>query len=534
MEKMIVKPGKTKNHIIVTNPEQVVDPHYLLGAVKMYNTDNDWRVERNYINYYQLGLRNLIPQLIWKSIEPLAKAVAVAKLDPDLEEGLFDYQKLDVHRGMVQKQYMNANPMGYGKTVETVATLRSLGVKNTLVLAPKPVLLQWQKEFMEWWSNRDTSVRCPNIRVLHAGEAVPSVQECSESIIITNYESLQNKDRLQTFQSLNWDCLVLDESHRIKNGKKSMKKKGSQVWQNVTTLQAKRKMWLTGTPILSYVDDLWAQLWALDPLYVGNSYWNFVHFFCTVRDGHFGKEIGGLSRDPEKVRLLNWLVDLATIRHKDLKLTPGKNIHIIPLRMDDKQRKYYATARELVFENLPEELTISNAMTHLLRLRQLTSCPEQFFEDSSNIKFDWIENVLTDNPDIKLVVFSEWSTPLVHLAKRLGKQMVLYHGKQSEEQNEKAKQMFISNSNTRVIGGTIGSMGTGVDELQKGSNKVVFLDRNWSPEINKQAMDRLDRIGQKEVVDVYFLEAKGSMDKHVARINLTKAEDIKLALQEEL
>lgn len=522
--KMTIKPGKTKNHMLVTNPEQVVDPTYLLGAVKVPGTDNTWRVEHTYVNYHQLGLGDLIPQVV--------KSETLKPIDPDLEKDLLDYQKSDVYRGMTQKSIMNANPMGYGKTVETVATLRSIGVKNALIIVPKPVILQWEKELKKWWQDRPSTTTCPEVIVLYAGDKVPSVQTCSESIIITNYESLQNKERLATFSNVNWDSMVLDESHRIKNRKAAR-------WKAVTAVPAKRKIWLTGTPILRYIDDLWSQLWALDPKYVGNSYWNFVNLFCDVRDGHFGKEITGLSKDPEKVCLLNWLVGLVTIRHNDLKLTPGKREHIISLKMDDKQRKYYKDARTLVFENFPENLTIANAMMHVLRLRQLTSCPEQFYPDSTNVKFDWIEDILTDNPDMKLVIFSEWSTPLTHLAKRLnvGKnynQMVLYHGKQTDEQNEEAKYSFIHNKATRVIGGTIGAMGTGVDALQQGGNTVIFLDRNWSPEINKQAMDRLDRIGQTKVVDVYFLEAKGSMDRHVARINLTKAEDIKTALQEEL
>ncbi len=60
----------------------------------------------------------------------------------------------------------------------------------------------------------------------------------------------------------------------------------------------------------------------------------------------------------------------------------------------------------------------------------------------------------------------------------------------------------------------------------------VFMDVDWSPEINAQAEDRLNRIGQKELVHCYYLECQGTVDKHVQKINLSKAEDIRKVLTE--
>jgi len=518
---MKIESSKQANYLLVTDP--CVAPKYLLGATRVKKT-NTYRVEENLINLHQLGLS-------------LPKSLRVPVDDDDvfLESTLFSYQKEDILRKIGQKSILNANPMGYGKTVETVVTLRERGVRNALILAPKAVLLQWKNELEKWWEpyyQSQTTFGRPKIQVLSSGDEYKPTRD---SIVITNYDALLNTQRLIRLKMFSWDALVLDESHRIKNRK-------SKTWAAVTSISAKYKMALTGTPILRKIDDLWAQLYALDWRYSGNSYWNFLEFFCTVQDGHFGgKEVGGLSKDPEKVRLLNWLIEQIAIRQPDLKLTPGKRSSVVDLKMSSSQKGAYKEARDLAFDTLPEELTITNAMSHLLRLRQLTSCPEQFYPNIDNVKFDWIQTILEDNPTLKIVLLSTWATPLKTLASKLnvfpfdeGGFMQLYTGSMSIEEREASKQRFIEDPSVRILGGTIGALGTGVDGLQKATNTVVFLDRDWSPEINAQAEDRLNRFGQIDAVNVYYLECVGTMDLHVARINLTKAEDIRKALKEEL
>ena len=86
---------------------------------------------------------------------------------------------------------------------------------------------------------------------------------------------------------------------------------------------------------------------------------------------------------------------------------------------------------------------------------------------------------------------------------------------------------------SQVLIGTIGAMGQGYDGLQEVSHTLIFVDRDWSPEILKQAEDRLNRMGQKKMVNIYYLECQGSFDQHVGRINFNKADDIRRALNDE-
>ena len=98
----------------------------------------------------------------------------------------------------------------------------------------------------------------------------------------------------------------------------------------------------------------------------------------------------------------------------------------------------------------------------------------------------------------------------------------------SGKERLKAKEQFVQHSAAcRVLIGTIGAMGTGVDELQYVCSNVVFLDRDWTPGINEQAEDRVNRSGAKNgMTNIWILNAEKSIDEHVEDIQGKKAEDI--------
>jgi SNF2 family DNA or RNA helicase len=467
-------------------------------------------VEANYVNHKLLGVN-------FEIRKPINLPTGNIETDPTLKN-LFEYQKQDVLRMVSQREIFNANRMGYGKTVETIGALKLLKYRKILVVAPKSVLLQWKNEFAQWWPEATTTTSRPRRDDLQDSVNVLGY--------ITNFESFQNRQTIELCKSISWDAVVIDESHKIKNRK-------SKRWQHMIEIPGTHRILLSGTPILRRVDDLWAQLFWLNWRFSGISYWNFVDYFCETRDGPFGKEIGALTKDETKVSILNDLVNTVCVRNDDLNLTKGKHIHTVTLEMEPSQQKLYKQAKDLVFNELPEKLTIATGMTHMLRLRQLTSSPEQFEPTSTNAKFDWIEDTLEGNPTTKFVIFSNWATTLKRLQTRLGSKAALWIGNISPGEREYVKDRFVNDPSCQVLLGTIAAIGTGVDGLQHGSSTAIFIDKDWSPEINAQAEDRLNRLGQKQSVQIYYLECRSTMDKYVSKLNLSKAEDIRKALMDE-
>ena len=253
-------------------PEDDVDVNMLLG-VRQKKDDRWLQVENNVVNRIVLGLYK--PPTI----------------NPGLQhaEGLKEYQRHDVAKMISGTSILNANPMGLGKTVEAIIAMRELGVQNALIIVPKSILLQWQDQIAYWWPQMHDRVN-----------VLPSTYP-RNCIALINYEKLLNQQTLTKLKGFKWDVIICDEAHRIKNHK-------SKRTMAVKSIPSTYRWALTGTPILNKPDDLWSLLHFLDQQYSGNSYWNFVNYFCEIEEGFWGRKILGLTDDPAKVAVLNHML----------------------------------------------------------------------------------------------------------------------------------------------------------------------------------------------------------------------------------
>lgn len=498
---------------VARSPE--VDESLLINA-KVDKQNKNWLIVENcLINGIVLGFPNKYTlDYYLKGVEP--------KQDLIHPYGLKDYQVDDVKKMSSVKNVANFNRMGYGKTVEASRAMRELQLQTVLVVAPKSVLLQWKDQLEYWYPECKGKVQ-----LFENGKVAPK----KGMITITNYETFVSETKLQQFKSFTWDLIICDEAHKIKNHK-------SKRTIAVKSIPATRHWAMTGTPILRLVDDLFSILQFMNPMYVTQSYWNFVYYFCEVKDGFFGQEIKGITQDKRKQKILNDLLQLISIRRSDLKLTPGKTIEYVNLKMGKEQTKLYRDAKNLVLDELPEGMTISNGAVLVTRLMQITSCCQGMIENKKGLhgaKFDWILETIENNPGEQFVIFSKFAETCKKLQKFLQHNKItssLYIGEMDTQQRFDAKDSFVKKQSTCLIG-TIGALGEGVDGLQDAAHNVIFIDKDFSPEINNQAEDRLNRLGQKYNVNVYYLNCYKTYDHHVDKVNLKKSDDIRKALKED-
>lgn len=442
--------------------------------------------------------------------------------EEDLNPKLRDYQRKDVLQMLQLQNVLNRNKPGYGKTFEAIEYCRLKGFKKILVICPKSVVYQWKQQFIQWWPNVEHMVYIGGMG------SDPGVH-------ITNYEQLtprnvaprgSRKKILQPTQPwLNckkqlWDIIILDESHRIKNTT-------SQITVALKDLPCRHRMCLTGTPILGHPDDLWSQLHFLDPRWSGGNYWAFVERFCEMEDSHWGKKPCGLTPSENSQALLAKVLATISVGGENHKVTEGKNFIPIKLPMDVAQRNLYKDIVNLSLDNLQEAgITVKNAMDQIIKQQQVTTNCGMFPQCKHNPKFEWIRDWLEDNEGETLVVFSKFATTAKALQKYLNKG-VLYIGEMSGTDRLKAKNQFVQHpAETRLIIGTIGALGTGVDGLQQVCRNVVFLDRDWTPGINEQAEDRVNRSGQVGMTNIWILHMEKSIDEYVDQIQGKKAQDI--------
>lgn len=472
-------------------------PKQLLGCRQRKN-DPWYIVENNLVNRIVLSVNPIVPTITVQSI---------------LSDRLKEYQLVDVQKMLSHQHILNANPMGLGKTIEAIKYIECLDAKSVLVVTPKIIRWQWVAQLKKW-ANIDAEVYEHQKRVA-AGK-----------VWIINYDKLRNESVRTLFKSFQWDVLILDEAHKIKNRK-------SQQTLAVKDLPARHRVALTGTPILRYVDDLWSILNFLDQSYSGISYWNFVNYFCVQKETPWGNKIVGLTEDPFRLKVLNKLLKEISIRNDSIEVAHGKYKENVRLPMDKKQRDLYKKEKALLLDELPNNCTIANGAVLTTRLRQTTSWPGLFLENVAGPKFEWILELCLNNPTEKIVVFSVFEKTVTGLATYLKDndvEALTITGQNASKVNELNKQAFLKEDKYQVLAGTIGAMGQGYDGLQNVSHTLVFIDREWSPEIMAQAEDRLHRMGQDNLVNIYYLECQGSFDQYVGKINYNKAEDIRRAL----
>lgn len=452
----------------------------------------------------------------------------ICDLNTEMNKNAREYQKRDIEHILESKFALNRNKPGYGKTFESIEWCRLKGLKRILVLCPKSVVAQWRDQFALWWPEVE-----PYITIWGEGP------EGGERVIyITNYEQLtprniaprgyRRKELVypqvwQRCKQWSWDVIICDESHRIKSPQ-------AQITIAVKQLPSQRRLALTGTPILGKPDDLWSQLHFLDERLSGKSYWAFVNRFCEIEEDNFGRRPVGLTQSDSAKELLAKALAAISVGGDNQNVTEGKNYITIKVPMDVAQKRLYQSVVNLALDELEEQgITIKSAMDQIVKQQQITTNCCKFKGCKVNPKFEWLRDWLEDNPDEKVVVYSKFAETAKALQEYLEKKKIpssLYIGEMSGKERTASKDKFVQLRMQRVLIGTIGALGTGVDGLQHVCRNVVFLDRDYTPGLNEQAEDRVNRSGQTGMTNIWILHARNSIDTHVEGIQSKKAKDI--------
>ena len=146
------------------------------------------------------------------------------------EAGLWEHQKhfvklaFDAHRGPHGARFVLADQVGLGKTVQLAlaAQLMALvGERPVLVLAPKPLLRQWQDEL-------DTLLGVPSAvwdgrqwvderGVEHPGAGEESIRRCPRRFgIVSTGLITRGSAAAERLADLRFECVIVDEAHRAR------------------------------------------------------------------------------------------------------------------------------------------------------------------------------------------------------------------------------------------------------------------------------------------------------------------------------
>ncbi|MCU9816508.1 SWF/SNF helicase family protein [Paraclostridium sp. AKS73] len=119
----------------------------------------------------------------------------------------------------------------------------------------------------------------------------------------------------------------------------------------------------------------------------------------------------------------------------------------------------------------------------------------------------------------KILVFSQFTSVLKNLAYILDKENIEYNyldGQTKAKDRIELVNDFNENNNKKVFLISLKAGGTGLNLTS--ANKVIHFDPWWNVSVENQASDRAHRLGQKQVVEVIKLIAKGTIEEKIIKL----------------
>ncbi len=381
-----------------------------------------------------------------------------------------------------------ADEMGLGKTMQTITAIRLLlrsgQARRIVLICPKPLIPNWQREFKTW------AEELPVVTVEGNGQrrrmlwTMPGIP-----ILIANYESMtRDIAEIPEDEQPKFDLLVLDEAQRVKN-------RDSRTAEAARSIKRRRSWALTGTPIENRPEELGALFEFLEVIPKGG---------CP--------DLRQLQKLAKKYILR---------RTKDLvmKDMPPRIDRDAELELTDAQEYAYRTAEKegiIQLNELGDTITVQHVFELVLRLKQIANF-DPFTGESAKL-----ERLLADMEEIgasggKAILFSQWTKTIDWLAPKLKEfNPLIYHGGVPTKQREPILAKFKEDPNAHIL---LMSYGTGAVGLNLQFAGYVFLfDRWWNPAIEDQAINRAHRIGVKNPVIVTRFISKNTIEERIDRV----------------
>ncbi|QLG70635.1 hypothetical protein HG535_0A05760 [Zygotorulaspora mrakii] len=468
--------------------------------------------------------------------------------------------------------------MGLGKTLQTICIiasdqyLRSEDYKKTksvetrplpsLIICPPSLTGHWENEFEVYASFLDV--------VVYAGgpsTRIPLREKLAGAdIIVTSYDVARND--LEIFKQYDYNYCVLDEGHIIKNAQSKLAKAVKQI-------NANHRLILTGTPIQNNVVELWSLFDFLMPGFLGTEKMFQERFAKPIAASRNSKtssreqEAGVLALEALHKQVLPFM--LRRLKEDVLSDLPPKIIQDYFCELSDLQKQLYKDfskkqknvvekdidstsdldSKQHIFQALqymrklcnhpalvlsPDHPQLKQVQEYLkqthLNLHDIVNAPKLLalknllFEcgigerdmerkQSAN-QFPSSENVISQH---RALIFCQLKDMLdmveTDLFKKYMPSVTYMRLDGSVEPRDRQNVVKKFNEDPSIdcllLTTKVGGLGLNLT----GADTVIFIEHDWNPMNDLQAMDRAHRLGQKRVVNVYRIVTKGTLEEKI-------------------
>lgn len=407
-----------------------------------------------------------------------------------------------------------ADDMGLGKTIQVITYLLSMKEekRTSLIVCPASLVFNWEQELQRFAPELKVLVLAGGTKTRQ--EAFSNMNQCD--VVITSYDLL--KRDIDEYESMQFHTEIIDEAQYIKN-------QNTQVAKAVKLIHAKVRFALTGTPVENRLSELWSIFDYLMPglLY---HYSKFKEDFeVPIVNNHDEKTILQLQRMVRPFILRRLKKDVL----KDL---PDKLEEVVYARAESEQWKLYqahtAALKDSITAKSDSEVKTNKLqiLAALTRLRQICCDPTLVYEDYKaacaklEVCMEIVENAVASGH--KLLIFSQFATMLERISAVLNKKKISHFtltGSTSKTARADMVERFQSDD-TKVFLISLKAGGTGLNLTA--ADIVIHFDPWWNMAAQNQATDRVHRIGQKNVVTVYKLIMKDSIEEKIIKLQENK------------
>lgn len=414
-----------------------------------------------------------------------------------------------------------------GKTLTTICLLQAWQARMNLIICPKSVTGVWRREFGKHCGVSHQVVILEGsskqkAAMLEQGKL--KARSYGLNAFVINYESSWREFIGEALQSTMWDCVVCDESHRIKE----MSSNQSKFAATLSTV-SHRRLALTGTvmPRGAPIEVL-GQYRFLEPALFGTKKSSFQDKFCNM-SSKIPNKVDSYKNQEEFTETFSKIA--FRIKSADVLTLPDIQQITIPVTLESKTRNYYEKMKkECIVELESGAVTAKNAAIKVMRLHQI-ACGHSKTEEGEIVRLgtekqevllDMIEDIAENEPVVVFCKFIEDLRQIESVAKKLGR----VYGEISGSRKDLTPNATMP-ENIQVMGVQVKAGGTGLD-LTRARYAFWFSACDTWGDFD-QANARIHRPGQTRPVVIYHLAATATVDIKIYR-SLRNQQDIGLEL----
>lgn len=411
-----------------------------------------------------------------------------------------------------------ADEMGLGKTHQAMALLSAILIENPnahfLVVCPTTVIDHWFDKICQYAASLKPIIYHGNKRFLLKQDL-----GVDKHTLLTSYGVLLRD--IHDLAKNEWDVVILDEAHFVKNSKTA-------THGAVAQLNAKVRICLTGTPIENNLFELKNIFDFLLPGYLGS-------------DSYFRKEfVNPIIQDKSKntelyLQRLIHPFKLRRIKKEVLNDLPEKIEDIMHCSLSAEQASLYQDIISLkasplidVLKDEGKGVPYLHVFAVLTMLKQVCDHPclltkENDFSKHDSGKFELAKELIYEalESDHKIVIFTQYLTMIKIFEEYFDDEKINFVSFTGATKNRgQVVKKFNEDNDCKIFLGSLLAGGVGIDLTA--ASVVIHYDRWWNASKENQASDRVHRIGQNKNVQILKLVTKGTLEEKIDRLIAAK------------